>query len=222
MIKSQYGFSISGKFIIILGIIFICISLLSCNQSKYKGKDLDIAKWKRKIIGENQYTVNAKVDLHFDPYLQEYYSRSRLANQVFELCLNDKFPIFNNSEHEVYFSKPNENLNWKLKKTFVARRSRLCFFIIWNSNRLGFKYPGINIDDIALSDTVTTSLTKSQLLSIFPQFKGVVAKKQVLFYTFDDGNFNFQNYGESPLHFIKDKKDSIRFDRKRDSLYTTN
>ena len=206
----------------ILGIIFICISFLSCNQPKYKGKNLDIAKWKRKIIGENLYTVRVETDLYFDSYVQGYEFQSRLTNQVFEFCFNDKFPIFNNSEHEVYFSKSNENSNWKLKKTFVARRSRLCFFIIWNSNRLGFEYPGINIDDIALSDTVITSLTKSQLLSIFPQFKGVVAKKQVLFYTFDDGNFNFQKYGESPLHFIKDKKDSIRFDRKRDSLYTSN
>lgn len=220
MKKRISGFNINGRFVIFLGIISIC--LFSCTQTKDKDRNLDIAKGERKMICENLYTVKVKADIYFDLDLQGYEFQSRLADQVFEFCFNDKFPIFNNSEHEVYFSKSNENSNWKLKKTFVARRSRLCFFIIWNSNRLGFEYPGINIDDIALSDTVITSLTKSQLLSIFPQFKGVVAKKQVLFYTFDDGNFNFQNYGESPLHFIKDKKDSIRFDRKRDSLYTSN
>lgn len=224
MKKRKDRLIIDDKFVSILGIICICFSLLSCTQSKNKDSNLKVTKRESKIISENLYSVNAKKRSsdYFDYDLQEYYFRSRLIDKAFELCLNDKYLIFNNSEHEDYFAKPNENIKWKFKKTFVARRSELCFFIIWNSNRLGFEYPGINIDDIALSDTVITSLTKSQLLSIFPQFNGVVAKKHVLFYIYHNFDFMFQWCGECPLHFIKDKKDSIRFERRLDSLYRTN
>lgn len=178
---------------------------------------------KQFIANDSFYSIRAEDNLHSDSDKGQRYLYKVLSNKVvYENYVNDKNQVFNSSELEFLFSKTNINQNWKLRKTFVATRRDSCFYLIWNSNQLSFQYPGINIDDIAFSDTVTTSLTKSQLLAIFPQFKGVVAKIQVLFYTHEDGNFNFQNYGESPLHFIKDKKDSIRFERKRDSLYMSN
>lgn len=175
---------------------------------------------KQFIANDSFYSIRAEDNLHSDSDKGQRYLYKVLSNKVvYENYVNDKNQVFNSSELEFLFSKTNINQNWKLRKTFVATRGDSCFYLIWNSNRLSSQYPGINIDDIALSDTVTTSLTKKELLSLFPSFRGIVCTENFLFFDYYGYSFadSFVHRDKCPLFLIKDKTDSIRHQKMIDS-----